>query len=596
MVRGISWRKTKNGHGRQNISTHYSHVPTRNSQTYREEQTKAPIGECSSMPSNTVNVFCRLRPPNERERESETLPLRGIHELQDSTIVAEKVDDNVVCMKMGIGVQQFKYTHIFGSVDSQASVYRRTARHLIPGLLCGVNASVMAYGQSGSGKTYTMFGSTFEIGERRAVFPESDDLATQMGIIPRAMDDLFYQIQLASTESTRFDVALSFIQIYNESVTDLIVPETGPLKVRQRQGGAWYVKSSSVPVSMTKDVMIQIEHGLKNRITKSTCLNDVSSRSHAILRISVTKHDLLNGSTYRAQIDFCDLAGSENASKSMASSTTLREAGYINKSLLYLREVIDYLGTRRKNSGFRHLIYRNSNLTKLLYESLGGNSNSILLLNVSPHVYHATETLATLRFGSTAQKIVNFVVPQKLVTGKDLKQACRRAKHRIEAQNFLIRKKSKEVRRNRALIMEVLSQVDRSSELYAQLCFRVPRILQQNAPANRYWGKQLLPEVLFLRVLSFAGCSTSVSSIFVCKDWHQLLTDDGETGRFWSALGKSEEILEAVTRQKIIEYTMKEYREKMEAARKRFESELNTFRACNALSLTPAGTVIPIAH
>ena len=142
--------------------------------------------------------------------------------------------------------------------------------------------------------------------------------------------------------------------------------------------------------------------------------------------------------------------------------------------------------------------------------------------------------------------------------------------------------------------MEVLSQVDRSSELYAQLCSRVPCILQQNAPANRHWGKQLLPEVLFLRALSFAGCSTSVSSIFVCKDWHQLLADDGETGRFWSALGKSDDMLEKL--QKIIEYTMKEYREKIEAARKRFESELNTFRACNALSLTPAGTVIPIAH
>ena len=102
--------------------------------------------------------------------------------------------------------------------------------------------------------------------------------------------------------------------------------------------------------------------------------------------------------------------------------------------------------------------------------------------------------------------------------------------------------------------MEVLSQVDRSSELYAQLCSRVPCILQQNAPANRHWGKQLLPEVLFLRALSFAGCSTSVSSIFVCKDWHQLLTDDGETGRFWSALGKSDDMLEKL--QKIIEYTL----------------------------------------
>jgi hypothetical protein len=144
--------------------------------------------------------------------------------------------------------------------------------------------------------------------------------------------------------------------------------------------------------------------------------------------------------------------------------------------------------------------------------------------------------------------------------------------------------------------MEVLSQVDRSSELYAQLCSRVPCILQQNAPVNRHWGKQLLPEVLFLRVLSFAGCSTSVSSIFVCKDWHQLLTDDGETGRFWSALGKSDDKLEAVTLQKIIEYTMKEYRGQIEAVRKRFESELSTFCACNALSLTPAGTMLPIAH
>jgi len=323
-------------------------------------------------------------------------------------------------------------------------------------------------------------------------------------------------------------------------------------------------------------------------------LNDVSSRSHAILRISVVKHDHLDGSSYPAQIDFCDLAGSESANKSMVSYDTLREAGYINQSLLYLRDVINYLGARKKNNGIRHVIYRNSNLTKLLYESLGGNSNSILLLNASPHLYNATETLATLKFGSTAQKVVNTVVAQKLVTGEDLQRACKLAKQRIEAQNVMIRKKTKEVRRNRSLMIEVMSRVDHSSALYAELCLRVPKLLQFDAQVNKHWGKQLLPAELFLRVLTFAGCFTSVSSIFVCKDWHQLLTNDNHTGLFWSALGTREGMHKSVTRTKIIDYIMSDYRKKIEAVRKRLSSELTTFRGCEGLSLTPAGAMAPL--
>lgn len=536
--------------------------------------------------STSVSVFARFRPPNEQEVRSETV--NGGEE--GNYIVAEKFEDNVVRVKTFNSMKEFKFNHVFTAEDSQTSVYRRTAKQLIPGLLQGINASVMAYGQSGSGKTYSMFGPTFQIGGRRTAQPQVNETSAQMGIIPRAMDDLFYQIELASTETVQFAVHVGFVQIYNEKVTDLIVPETGRLKVRQNQSGEWFIDSSIVCVSTTEDVMLQIERGLNNRITKSTSLNDVSSRSHAILRISVIKHDLSDGSSYPARIDFCDLAGSESAYKSMASSDTLREAGFINKSLLHLREVINYLGRRKRNSGNRHLMYRNSNLTKLLYDSLGGNSNSLLLLNVSPHAYNSMETVATLKFGTTAQRIMNFVVVQKYLSGKELQKACERAKQRVTAQEFLIRKKSKEIRRNHALMMEVLSQIDRASPLYAQLQLRLPHVIQCDAQVNKNWGKLLLPEILLLQIFAMAGCATSVSSIFVCKDWRNFLTDDKETNQFWSAVGKNEGVEKGECfRGTVVDFVMKHIREKQRKLREKFEDDLKHFRNAGGLSLVGGG-------
>jgi hypothetical protein len=254
--------------------------------------------------------------------------------------------------------------------------------------------------------------------ERRTT--NSDKVDENDGIVARAVDDLFYKIrQTEIPGEIEYQVEVSFVQIYNEKVQDLLLPQQFDLQTTLEQESTgeldWVTAAAFLPVATTYELMTQVKKGLKNRTVRSTSMNKHSSRSHAILKVRCRKLEINTGSVYTSVFDFVDLAGSEKASKSLVIGDGFKEASYINKSLLHLKNVIKALSLLKKNQARPRVIYRNSVLTKLLYQTLGGNSESGLVLCASPHIYNLRETMSTLRFGTIAKNVkskpkVNYVM------------------------------------------------------------------------------------------------------------------------------------------------------------------------------------------
>ena len=249
----------------------------------------------------------------------------------------------------------------------------------------------MAYGQTGSGKTYTMEGK------------ENSKGKDGKGIIPRSVKRIFKFIE-KSSESIQFSVKASILEIYNEEIRDLLNTKRTGLKIRTMNYGDQenYVENlTEIFVSTTKDVLKLLEKGKKSRSVGCHNLNLYSSRSHLLVYLKVHQTDTIKNVAKRGTLLLVDLAGSEKTSKTGAEGQRLKEANKINQSLLYLGNIINAL-----NKG-THVPYRNSQLTRLLENSLGGNSQTTLIINCSVAAYNKAETISTLKFGTRAQMVNN---------------------------------------------------------------------------------------------------------------------------------------------------------------------------------------------
>ena len=255
----------------------------------------------------------------------------------------------------------------------------------------GYNGTVFAYGQTGGGKTFTMQGVV--------------DPATQRGLIPRAFDQIFDTVAVA--EETRYLIHASFLEIYNEEVRDLLGEDPkARLELRERPDGDVFVKDLSMhAVSSVSTCEVVMNRGWKNRATGSTAMNAVSSRSHSIFTIHLERcDDPAGGSKIRAsKLNLVDLAGSERQSKTGAVGDRLKEATKINLSLSALGNVISALVDGRST----HVPYRDSKLTRLLQDSLGGNTKTLMIACLSPADNNYDETLSTLRYANRAKSIKN---------------------------------------------------------------------------------------------------------------------------------------------------------------------------------------------
>ncbi|XP_014843061.1 PREDICTED: kinesin-like protein KIF3A isoform X1 [Poecilia mexicana] len=336
--------------------------------------------------SDNVKVVVRCRPLNQKEKMMAYKPAVIVDEIR-GTITVNKLETPHEPPKT------FTFDTVFGPDSKQLDVYNLTARPIIDSVLEGYNGTIFAYGQTGTGKTFTMEGV-------RAV-PEL------RGIIPNSFAHIFGHIAKAEGD-TRFLVRVSYLEIYNEEVRDLLgKDQLQRLEVKERPDVGVYIKDLSGYVVNNADDMDRIMTlGHKNRSVGATNMNEHSSRSHAIFTITIECSEKgVDGNQHvrMGKLHLVDLAGSERQGKTGATGQRLKEATKINLSLSTLGNVISALVDGKST----HVPYRNSKLTRLLQDSLGGNSKTMMCANIGPADYNYDETISTLRYANRAKNIKN---------------------------------------------------------------------------------------------------------------------------------------------------------------------------------------------
>ncbi|KAM3256423.1 hypothetical protein ACQJBY_049096 [Aegilops geniculata] len=328
-----------------------------------------------------------------------------------------------------IGTHSFTFDHVYGSSGTPSTaMFDECVAPLVEGLFQGYNATVLAYGQTGSGKTYTM-GTACKEG-------------THVGIIPRAMAALFDKIEKLKNQ-VDFQLRVSFIEILKEEVRDLLDPATvaagkvengnghtgklsvpgkPPVQIREGSNGVITLSGSTeVHVTTQKEMTTCLEQGSLSRATGSTNMNNQSSRSHAIFTITLEQMrkadpimasdgmpiEEMNDDYLCAKLHLVDLAGSERAKRTGSDGLRFKEGVHINRGLLALGNVISALGDEKKRKEGAHVPYRDSKLTRLLQDSLGGNSKTVMIACISPADINAEETLNTLKYANRARNIQN---------------------------------------------------------------------------------------------------------------------------------------------------------------------------------------------
>ncbi|KAM3877162.1 kinesin-like protein KIF13B [Diretmus argenteus] len=363
------------------------------------------MGEPSLDDAN-VKVAVRVRPMNRREKELNT---KCVVEMEKNQTILNPAGAILAKGDSRSQSKVFAYDYCFWSMDEsekdkfagQEVVFQCLGESLLHNAFLGYNACIFAYGQTGSGKSYTMMGSV-----------------DQPGLIPRLCSALFERTLLEQREEESFTVEVSYMEIYNEKVRDLLDPKGSrqALRVREHKVLGPYVDGlSRLAVANYKDIESLMSEGNKSRTVAATNMNEESSRSHAVFNIILTHtlKDLQSGTSGEkvSRLSLVDLAGSERAAKTGAAGERLKEGSNINKSLTTLGLVISALadqGTAKNKTKF--VPYRDSVLTWLLKDCLGGNSRTAMVATVSPAADNYEETLSTLRYADRAKSIVNHAV------------------------------------------------------------------------------------------------------------------------------------------------------------------------------------------
>ncbi|KAI3406058.2 CIN8 [Candida oxycetoniae] len=299
----------------------------------------------------------------------------------------------------------YKFDQIYGSQADQSLIFANVASPLLCDFLNGINVTILAYGQTGTGKTYTMCGTS------NPNSLDTVDLPEVAGIIPRLLCALFEKLD--STTNSDFAVKVSYLEIYNEELIDLLQQHNKKLRILEKNiSGKASPNHKAIAVQNLTECCVSSHHegmeilraGLKRRKTASTNMNETSSRSHTIFGIQLYQKDPTNDTVYKiSKMNLVDLAGSENISR---SGSLAKEAGGINQSLLTLGRVINTLNNNNKSES-KHIPYRESKLTYLLQDSLGGNTKTTLIATVSPAQINAMETCSTLDYAAKAKNIKN---------------------------------------------------------------------------------------------------------------------------------------------------------------------------------------------
>uniref|UniRef100_A0A8D1MYG8 Kinesin-like protein KIF19 n=1 Tax=Sus scrofa TaxID=9823 RepID=A0A8D1MYG8_PIG len=364
----------------------------------------------------------------------------SVAELEEgATLIAHKVDEQMVVLMDPMEdpddilrahrsrEKSYLFDVAFDFTATQEMVYQATTKSLIEGVISGYNATVFAYGPTGCGKTYTMLGTDHE-----------------PGIYVRTLNDLFRAIEETS-DDMEYEVSMSYLEIYNEMIRDLLNPALGYLELREDSKGVIQVAGiTEVSTINAKEIMQLLMKGNRQRTQEPTAANQTSSRSHAVLQVAVRQRSRVRNilqEVRQGRLFMVDLAGSERASQTQNRGQRMKEGAHINRSLLALGNCINALSDK---SGNKYINYRDSKLTRLLKDSLGGNSRTVMIAHISPASSAFEESRNTLTYAGRAKNIktrvkqnllsVSYHIAQYTSIIADLRGEIQRLKRKIDEQ------------------------------------------------------------------------------------------------------------------------------------------------------------------
>ena len=330
-----------------------------------------------------INVYIRLKPIKDKSESNFSFDSKTITNLKTKEI--------------------FNFDSVITPTMSNKDIFEKLIKQNLVNLLKGINVSIFAYGQTSTGKTFTMKGE-----------PKLNE-----GLIPQSIKEIFNSLNNKESSISKYLVKVSYIEIYNETVNDLIDPSKKNLEIRESGNKGIFVNNlSEISVNNLEKAMQLLNKGESNRIIAETKLNEKSSRSHTIFKINIEFYMKEKNNNkekkYNSQLNLVDLAGSENVSKAKCEGIRIKEGGNINKSLLALSNVINKLSQNNKS----FVNYRDSKLTRLLQTSLGGNSKTTIICTMVDDNSHYSETLNTLHFGIKAKNIKTIVKVNEVINDK----------------------------------------------------------------------------------------------------------------------------------------------------------------------------------
>ncbi|ESP00790.1 hypothetical protein LOTGIDRAFT_140562, partial [Lottia gigantea] len=385
---------------REMIRIHEAKIREQDEELINQETMRRKLHNTIQELKGNIRVFCRVRPllGNETQDNDGVIGHMTFPDKDGKVLEMEKLGDSTILNSTRGGNKLlFSFDKVFDPVSSQAVVFEEISQ-LVQSALDGYNVCIFAYGQTGSGKTYTMEGGRLE---------EED----KIGMIPRAVRQIFSTGLQLQQRGWTYTYIASMLEIYNETIRDLLSEDqtlTHDIKMKGKDSGDVHVTNlTTVNVTQESEVFDLLKRASHNRAVAETKCNERSSRSHSVFQLHITGKNSSTDESCQGTLSLVDLAGSERLKQSGSEGQRLKETLCINKSLSNLGNVIMALGKQDS-----HIPYRNSKLTYLLQNSLGGNSKTLMFVNINPREEFFNESLNSLRF---ATKVSSCVIQGRLI-------------------------------------------------------------------------------------------------------------------------------------------------------------------------------------